>query len=184
MALTKTKKIEHVEQLNQDLNKAGSAVLATFTKLTVAQDFELRKTVRGAGGRYRVVKNTLVERAAKGTKLEDAVKNLAGVTSIAYTEGDPILLAKALQKYVKENPEFRVKGGILEGQVLNVKEVEALATMPSRDELMSKLLFLINAPAQRLATALSAVGRNLAVVVNQGVQENKFAGGSGEAAGA
>jgi len=184
MALTRAKKIEHVEQLNQDLNKAGTAVLATFTKLTVAQDFELRKTVRGAGGRYRVVKNTLVERAAKGTKLENAMKDLAGVTSIAYTEGDPVALAKALQRYIRENPELTVKGGILEGRVLNVKEVEALATMPSREELMSKLLFLINAPAQRLVTALGAVGRNLAVVVNQGVKEARFSSGGGEAAGA
>jgi large subunit ribosomal protein L10 len=182
MALTKAKKKEHVEKLSGELSQAGSAIVATFVKLTVAQDFELRKTVRGAGGRYKVVKNTLVERAAKGTKLEGALKDLAGVTSIAYTGGDPVALAKALQKYMKENPEFTVKAGILEGRVLNVKEVDALATMPSRGELMSKLLFLINSPAQRLATVIGATGRDLAVVVNQGVKENKFAGG--EAAGA
>ena len=182
MALTKAKKTEQVQKLNEDFGKAGSAVLATFSKMTVAQDFELRKTVRGAGGRYRVVKNTLVERAAKGTKLENAMKDLAGVTSIAYTEGDPIALAKALQKYVKDNPELTIKGGILEGRVLNVKEVDALATMPSREELMSKLLFLINAPAQRLVTVLGAVGRNLAVVVDQGVKQSKFTGGGEEAA--
>ena len=176
MALTKAKKIEHVEKLSQELGKAGSAIVTTFGKLTVAQDFELRKTVRSAGGRYRVVKNTLVERAAKGTRLENVIKDLAGVTSIAYTEGDPVALAKALQKYVKDNPELTVKAGVLEGKVLNVKEVEALATMPSRDELMSKLLFLINAPAQRLVTVLNATGRDLAVVLDQGVKENKFAG--------
>jgi large subunit ribosomal protein L10 len=128
-----------------------------------------------------VVKNTLVERAAKGTKLEAAMKDLTGVTSVAYTEGDPVALAKALQKYVKDNPNFTVKAGILEGKVLNVKEVESLATMPSRDELMSKLLFLINSPAQRLATVIGATGRDLAVVVNQGVKENKFVGGAAEA---
>ncbi|MFB3815418.1 MAG: 50S ribosomal protein L10 [Terriglobales bacterium] len=184
MALTKQKKVEQVEKLHQDLKKAGGAIVATFGKLTVAQDFELRKTVRGAGARYRVVKNTLVERAAKGTKLEAALQNLAGVTSIAYTEGDPVALAKALQKYVKENPEFTVKAGVLEGKVLSVKEVESLATMPSREELMSKLLFLISAPAQRLVTVLNATGRDLAVVINQGVKENKFAGGAAEQAGA
>jgi large subunit ribosomal protein L10 len=183
MALTKAKKIEQVEKLHQEFSKAGSAILATFGKLTVAQDFELRKTVRSAGGRYRVVKNTLVERAAKGTRLESAVAKLTGVTSIAYTEGDPVALAKALQKYVKENPELTVKAGVLEGKVLNVKEVEALATMPSREELMSKLLFLINAPAQRLVTVLNATGRDLAVVLNQGVKENKFAGAAAEPAG-
>ncbi len=182
MALTKQKKKEHVEKLHEDLAKAGGAVVATFGKLTVAQDFELRTTVRSAGARYRVVKNTLAQRAAKGTKLEGALQNLAGVTSIAYTSGDPIALAKALQKYVKDNPELTLKAGILEGKVLNVKEVQALATMPSREELMSKLLFLINAPAQRLVTALNAVNRNLAVVVDQAVKQNKFAGAA-ESAG-
>ncbi len=182
MALTKQKKIEQVEKLHGELQQAGGAIVATFGKLTVAQDFELRKTVRSAGARYRVVKNTLVERAAKGTKLEGALQNLAGVTSIAYTAGDAVALAKALQKYVKDNPELKLKAGILEGKVLNIKEVEALATMPSKEELMSKLLFLINAPAQRLVTAMNAVGRNLAVVVSQGVKENKFAG-AGESAG-
>lgn len=175
MALTKAKKKEQVEKLSVELSQAGSAIIATFGKLTVAQDFELRKTVRGAGGRYRVVKNKLVERAAVGTQLEAALKNLAGVTSIAYTGGDPVTLAKALQKYVKDNPEFSVKAGILQGRVLTVKEVDSLATMPSRDELMSKLLFLINSPAQRLATVIGATGRDLAVVVNQGVKEEKFA---------
>ncbi|MFB3918370.1 MAG: 50S ribosomal protein L10 [Terriglobales bacterium] len=174
MALTKAKKVEQIEKLSNELKNAGSAVIATFGKLTVAQDFELRKTVRGTGAKYRVVKNTLVERAAKGTKLEAALKDLKGVTSIAYTEGDPVALAKALAKYVKENPEFTVKAGILEGRVLTVKEVDALATMPSKEEIYSKLLFLINAPAQRLVTVMNAVGRDLAVVVNQGVKEKKF----------
>ena len=182
MALTKAKKAENVEKLHAELAKAGGAVVATFGKLTVAQDFELRKTVRSAGARYRVVKNTLAERAAQGTKLEGALKNLAGVTSIAFTEGDPVALAKALQKYVKENPEFSVKAGILDGKVLSIKEVESLATMPSREELLSKLLFLINAPAQRLVTVMNAVGRDVAVVLNQGVKEGKFK--AGEAAGA
>jgi large subunit ribosomal protein L10 len=184
MALTKAKKLEHVEKLNLELQSAGSAIIATFGKLTVAQDFELRKTVRSAGAKYRVVKNTLVERAAKGSKLENALKDLEGVTSIAYTQGDPVALAKALAKYVKDNPEFSVKAGVLEGRVLSLKEVEALATMPSKGEIYSKLLFLINAPAQRLVTVMNAVGRDLAVVVNQGVKENKFKEAAGETAGA
>jgi large subunit ribosomal protein L10 len=177
MPLTKAKKVTHVEELNKELATAGGAVITTFSKLTVAQDFELRKTVRGAGARYRVIKNTLAERAAKGTKLEGALHNLVGVTSIAYTSGDPVSLAKALQKYAKDNPEFTIKAGILEGKVLNIKEVESLATLPSREELMSKLLFLINSPAQRLVTVLNAAGRDLAVVLGQGVKENKFQGG-------
>ncbi len=183
MAVSKAKKIEQVEELSGELQGVGNAIVGTFAKLTVAQDFELRKSVRGAGGKYRVLKNTLAQRASQGTPLETVLKGLSGVTSIAYTKGDPVALAKALQKYAKDNPEFTFKAGVVEGRVIQVKDLEALATMPSREEIMSKLLFLINAPAQRLVTAMNAVGRNLAVVVNQGVKENKFAGG-GEAAGA
>jgi len=174
MAVTKAKKAEQVEKLSADLKNVSNAVVATYSKLTVAQDYELRKTLRGVGAKYRVVKNTLAERAAKGTKVEEALKNLAGVTSIAYTTGDPVAMAKALTKYAKDTPEFTFKIGVVEGKVISIKEIEALATMPSKDELMSKLLFLINAPAQRLVTAMNAVGRNLAVVVDQGVQQKKF----------
>lgn len=174
MAVSRAKKTEQVEKLSKDLKNVSNVVVATYTKLTVTQDYELRKALRGAGAKYQVVKNTLAERAAKGTKVEGALKDLAGVTSIAYTTGDPVAMAKALTKYAKDTPEFTFKVGVVEGRVINIKEIEALASMPSKEELMSKLLFLINAPAQRLATAINAVPRNLAVVVNQGVQEKKF----------
>ncbi len=174
MAVSKAKKKQQVERLSSELKNVSSAVVGTYTKLTVAQDYELRKALRGAGAKYQVVKNTLAERAAKGTKVEEGLKNLSGVTSIAYTTGDPVAMAKALTKYVKDTPEFTFKVGVVEGRVISIKEIEALASMPSKEELMSKLLFLINAPAQRLATAINAVPRNLAVVVNQGVQEKKF----------
>jgi len=174
MAVTKAKKAEQVEKLSVDLKNVSNAVVATYSKLTVAQDYELRKALRGAGAKYKVVKNTLAERAAKGTKIEGALKDLAGVTSIAYTTGDPVAMAKALTKYAKDTPEFTFKVGVVEGRVISIKEIEALASMPSKTELMSKLLFLINAPAQRLVTAMNAVGRNLAVVVDQGVQQKKF----------
>ncbi len=174
MAVSKAKKKEQVEKLSGELKNVSSAVVATYNKLTVAQDYELRKALRGAGAKYKVVKNTLAEKAAKGTKIEEGLKNLTGVTSIAYTTGDPVAMAKALTKYAKDTPEFTFKVGVVEGRVISIKEIEALATMPSKEELMSKLLFLINAPAQRLATAINAVPRSLAVVVNQGVQEKKF----------
>ena len=182
MAVTKAKKIEQVEKLTEEFQSASHAIVGTFSKLTVEKDFELRKAVRGVGGRYRVVKNTLAERAAKGTQVEQAMKDLAGVTSIAYTSGDPVALAKALSKYAKDNPEYTFKAGIVEGRVIAIKDIDALASMPSKEEIYSKLLFLMNAPAQRLVTAINAVGRNVAVVLNQGVGQNKFA--SGEAASA
>jgi len=174
MAVTRAKKKEQVEKLGKELKSASSLIVTTYSKLTVAQDYELRKALRGSGARYAVVKNTLAERAAKGTKVEEVLKNLAGVTSIAYTEGDPVALAKALSKYAKDNPEFTFKAGVVEGRVISIKDIQSLATMPSKEEIYSKLLFLINAPAQRLVTAMNAVGRNLAVVVNQGVREKKF----------
>ena len=174
MPVSKAKKAEQAEKLNADLKNVSNAVVATYSKLTVTQDYELRKALRGAGAKYKVVKNTLAERAAKGTKVEEALKNLSGVTSIAYTTGDPVAMAKALTKYAKDTPEFTFKVGVVEGRVISIKEIEALATMPSKEELMSKLLFLMNAPAQRLVAAMNAVGRNLAVVVDQGVQQKKF----------
>ncbi len=174
MPVSKAKKTEQTEKLNADLKNVSNAVVATYSKLTVMQDYELRKALRGVGAKYKVVKNTLAERAAKGTKIESALKDLSGVTSIAYTTGDPVAMAKALTKYAKDTPEFTFKIGVVEGRVISIKEIEALATMPSKEELMSKLLFLMNAPAQRLVTAMNAVGRNLAVVVDQGVQQKKF----------
>ena len=174
MAVTRAKKVAAVEKLGGELKNASSMIVATYSKLTVTQDFELRKALRPTGAKYRVVKNTLAERAGNGTKVEEALKNLMGVTSIAYTEGDPVALAKALAKYVKDNPEFSFKAGVVEGKLITVKEIESLATMPSKEELYSKLLFLLNAPSQRLVTAMSAVGRNLAVVVGQGVEQKKF----------
>src|SRR5271163_4153379 len=174
MPVTKARKTEQVEKLSKDLKNVSNVVVATYTKMTVAQDYELRKALRTTGAKYQVVKNTLAELAAKGTKIEGGLKDLAGVTSIAYTSGDPVAMAKALVKYAKDMPEFTFKVGVVEGRVVTIKEVEALATMPSKEELMSKLLFLINAPAQRLATVMNQVGRNLAVVVDQGVQQKKF----------
>ena len=174
MAVTRAKKVSQVEKLGGELKNASSMIVATYSKLTVTQDFELRKALRPTGAKYRAVKNTLAERAGKGTKVEQALTNLQGVTSIAYTEGDPVALAKALAKYVKDNPEFSFKAGVVEGRVISVKEIESLATMPSKDELYSKLLFLLNAPAQRLATTINAVGRDLAVVLGQGVEQKKF----------
>jgi large subunit ribosomal protein L10 len=184
MALTKAKKAEKVAQLAHELEGSTSAIIGTFAKLTVAQDFELRKTVRAAGGRYRVLKNKLAARAAQGSKIEAALQGLKGVSSVAYTSGDPVALAKALSTWVGENAEFTFKLGIIDGKVITVEEVKQLATMPGKEEIFSKLLFLINAPAQRLATVINATGRDLAVVINQAVEKNKFSGAQAPAAAA
>jgi len=167
-------KEKDLASLHQELEQSKNLFVTGYEKLRVNQDFELRKTVRGAGGKYRVIKNNIAEKAAEGTAAEPALKGLRGMTSLAYTTGDPVALAKALTAYAKANPSFTFKAGIVEGRVIDVKSINDLATMPSKEEIFARLLFLINAPAQRLVTAMNAVGRNLAVVVDQGVKENKF----------
>ncbi len=170
----KEDKQKDLDALRQDLEKTGNLFVTGYEKMRVQQDFELRKTIRGAGGKYRVVKNNLAEKASEGMPSEAVLKGLRGMTSLAYTEGDPVALAKALTAYAKINPAFTFKAGMVEGRVIDIKEINDLATMPSKEEIFAKLLFLIQAPAQRLVTAMNAVGRNLAVVVDQGVKENKF----------
>ena len=146
-----------------------------FAKLTVEQDFNLRKTIRGAGGNYRVVKNNIAEIASEGTPSEQVLKGLKGMTSLAFTE-DPVGLAKVLTTYAKTNPAFTFKAGLVEGRAIDIRAINDLANMPSKDEIFAKLLYVINAPAQQLVMAMNAVGRNLAVVVDQGVKEGKFPG--------
>jgi large subunit ribosomal protein L10 len=169
--------MEKVKLLASELESSTTAIVGTFTKLTVTKDFELRKVIREAGGKYRVVKNKLAAVSGTGTQVESALKGLKGVNSVAFTAGDPVALAKVFAKWAGDNAaEFQFKLGIVDGKLLDVNEVKSLATMPGKEELYSKLLFLINAPAQRLVTVLNAAGRDLAVVLGQGVEKEKFAG--------
>ena len=174
----KEDKQKDIEALRQDLEQSRNLFVTGYEKLKVGQDFELRKAVRGAGGKYRVVKNNLAEIASSGTPSEQVLKGLRGMTSLAYTTNDPVALAKALTAYAKANPSFTFKAGVVEGRAIDVGAINDLANLPSKEQIFSKLLYLINAPAQRLATAINAVGRNLAVVIDQGVKENKFSGGA------
>ena len=170
----KEDKKKDIESLRQDLANLKNLFVTGYEKLRVSQDFELRKVVRGAGGTYRVVKNNLAALAGEGTASEAVLKDLRGMTSLAYTTNDPVALAKALTAYAKVNPTFTFKAGLVEGRVIDVKSIIDLAALPSKEQIFAKLLYVINAPAQQLVTAMNAVGRNLAVVVDQGVKENKF----------
>lgn len=181
MAISRATKTEKVKVLTRELEASTSAIIGTFKGLTASKDFELRKAVRNAGGSYHVVKNKLAARASKGSKIEAALQGLKGVSAVAYTSGDPVALAKALAGWVKDNAVFTFKLGIVDGKLINVQEITELATMPGKEELFSKLLFLIQSPAQRLATVINATGRDLAVVINQGVEKGKFAGPAAEA---
>jgi large subunit ribosomal protein L10 len=170
----KSDKEKDLEALKKDFEKAQNIFVTNFEKLTVQQDFELRKTIREAGGNYKVVKNNLAEKASEGTSAEEIMSKLVGMTSMAYTSKDPVALAKALTTYAKANPTFTFKAGMVEGRAIDVKTIADLASLPPREEILAKVLFLIQASAQRLVTSLGGVGRNLAVVVDQAVKENKF----------
>jgi large subunit ribosomal protein L10 len=182
MALTKAKKNEKVKMLAGELESSTSAIIGTFKGLTASKDFELRKVIREAGGSYHVVKNKLAAKSSEGTKVEAALQGLKGVNSVAYTSGDPVALAKALSTWVKDNSEYTFKLGIVDGRVITVAEIDSLAKLPGKQELFSKLLFLIQSPAQRLATVINATGRNLAVVVNMAAEQGKFGAPAAEAA--
>ena len=162
------------EELRKALEAANNVFVTGFEKMTVDQDYTLRKTVRGVGGNYKVVKNNIAEIASEGMPANEVLKNLKGMTSLAYTSADPVALAKALTTYAKTNPAFTFKAGMVEGRAIDIKAINELANMPPKEQIYAKLLYLINAPAQRLLTAMSAVGRNLAVVIDQGVKEEKF----------
>jgi len=170
----RSEKKEDVAALKGDLARVSTVILTTFQGITVAEDTNLRRAVQAAGGHYRVVKNTLAELAGAGTSAEPLLKGLSGTNSISYTETDPVALAKALTKVAKEVPSFRFKAGVVEGRVLSITEIQQLAQLPSRDDLIGKIMFLLQAPAQRMASALAGVTRNLAVVVQEAVKAEKF----------
>lgn len=173
----RSEKQKDLDQLKVELARVSTVILTTFKGITVEEDTKLRRAVQAAGGRYKVVKNTLAERAGAGTSAEPLLKGLSGTNSIAYTETDPVALAKALTKVAKDVPSFKFKAGLVEGRVLSIEQIQQLANLPSREELLSKIMFLLLSPAQRMATALAALPRNLAVTVNEAIKANKFSGG-------
>jgi len=167
-------KKEEVERLKSDLAKVSTVILTTFQGITVAQDTQLRRAVQGTGGKYRVVKNTLAEQAGAGTTAESLLKGLSGTNSISYST-DPVSLAKVLTKVAKDVPAFRFKAGVVEGRVLSIAEIQQLALLPSKEELIGKIMFLLQAPARRSAAALASLNRNLAVTMQEAVKAEKFA---------
>ncbi len=172
--MNREEKQKQSETLREELKKARSVILSKFEGLTVAQDTELRRKIAQTGAKYKVVKNTLIERAAQGTLAEPVAHGLSGTTSLAYTEADPAALAKVLSAYAKENPALVFKTGIVEGRVISLADLGLIASLPGREDLLAKVLFMINTPAQRLVYALSGVGRRLVSVIDQAVKEKKF----------
>jgi large subunit ribosomal protein L10 len=173
----RSEKQQDLDKLKLELAKVSTVILTTFQGITVDNDTKLRRAVQAAGGKYQVVKNTLAERAGAGTPAENLLKNLRGTNSIAYTQTDAVALAKALTKIAKDVPAFQFKSGVVEGRVISIAEIQQLANLPSKEELLSKIMFLLNAPAQRIATTLNALPRNLAVTVSEAIKANKFGSG-------
>ncbi len=170
----KNEKKQDFEDLKKTIEENKNIFVAGYEKMTVSQDYQLRKTVRDAGGQYKVIKNNIAAKAAEGTPANDLLKDLKGMTSMAYTAKDPVALAKALQKYSKDNAAFTFKAGMVEGRVIDIKAISDLAAMPPKEEIYAKMLYLINATATRIVSSLGGVGRNLAVVLDQAAKENKF----------
>jgi len=165
---TKKEKQDSLDKLTEQFKNAKAAMVVGFKGMTVSKDQELRNQLRESGISYSVVKNTLARKAAVGTALEPAVEHFKGVTGVALSSSDPVNLSKAIAKFTKANPDvFSFKAGIVEGKVVALRDVEAIASLPSREELLSKVLFLVNCQAQRLVTVTSAVARNLVVVLDQ-----------------
>lgn len=164
---TKAQKQQDVEILKGEFAKTPHAIVVHYQGIAVEKDWELRKYAREANFSYRVVKNTLAQIAVEGTPLESLKDKFVGPTAIAYSENDPVTVAKVLSKFAKENPKFSFKAGVVEGRAISVSEIDAVASMPSKEELISKIMFLINSGAQRMAVALNGVSRNLAVVMSE-----------------
>ncbi|MGE0101314.1 MAG: 50S ribosomal protein L10 [Blastocatellales bacterium] len=164
---TREQKKTDLEYLKEQLSETGHALLVSFDGLSVEKDGQLRRALREAELNYKVVKNTLGRLAVEGTQLESLKEHFVGMTAIAYSQNDPVGLAKVLSKFAKDNKELTFKAGVVEGRPISIQEIDSLATLPSKEELVSKLMFLLNAPAQRIATVINAVPRNLAVVVNE-----------------
>ena len=172
--MNRDEKAKEVARLKADLENAGNLFVVNFQKIPVSQDWELRRQIQAAGGRYQVIKNTLAEIGAKGSPAEAVLSSLAGPTALASTETSPVALAKVLSTYAKENPDFTFRAGMVEGRVISLAEFAELALLPSKEELLSKVLYLLNSPARGIAVAMQSVIRGIATALDQAVKENKF----------
>lgn len=165
---TRERKQDDLQALTEQLSNSKSAMVVGFTKLTVTKDQEFRSQLRSVGANYKVVKNTLARIAVKGTQYEGATDYLKGVTGIAWTDNDAVILSKTISKFIKDNGDiYSFKAGVVEGRVVDLAQVTAIASLPSKEELISKLMFVLNAQAQRIVTVINAVPRDLAVVIKQ-----------------
>jgi large subunit ribosomal protein L10 len=165
--MKREEKAQAISQFNETIGKATNAFLIDFKGITVPQVTELRKQVRETGSEYVVVKNTLALIAVKDSPLKTLGAQFTGMTAVAFNTTDAVALAKALTKFAKDVPTVQFKGAMLNGQIVPASEIQNIANLPSREEVVAKLLFVLQSPIQGLVTVLNANIRNLAVVLDQ-----------------
>lgn len=165
---SREQKQKDLNALTEELSNSKSAMVIGFNKVTVAKDQEFRNQIRSAGAKFQVVKNTIARLAVKDSNFAGVGDQFKDMSAIAWTDSDPVVLSKTVSKFVKDNKDFYTfKAGVVEGKVVDFSQVESIASLPSKEELIAKLLFVLNAPAQQIASVINAVPRNLAVVVKQ-----------------
>ena len=167
-------KEKQVEALREQLKDSKTLILSTFEGVKVTQDVELRRKMSSAGASYKVVKNSLLERAAKGTPAEPVAQDLRGTTSVARTEGDPVALAKLIVAYAKEHPAFTFKAGIVEGRAISLESLKQIASIPSREALYAQIAGVVGATLQRTLSAVNALSRQIAFLVQEAEKKQKF----------
>lgn len=164
---TRIQRQQEIELLAEEFRQAPHLVVLGYQGLTVAKDWALRRKLQQANVRLRVVKNTLARLAARGTPVERLSEHFKGMTAIALTHDDPVALAKILTEFARENTELQFKAALVDGHLIEGRQIEAVAALPSKPELMASVMGLLNAPTRALMSALTGVTRNLLVVLSQ-----------------